>query len=63
MFTGRPMTMPVAPRLSMALNSAAASSPNLALRISSSGLATVRVASETATPMVFSPRSRPTSGV
>ena len=61
--TGRPMTIPPAPRLSISLNRALASSVNLVLRISSSGLATVRVASETATPMVFSPRSRPTIGV
>ena len=62
MFTGRPMTTPPAERLSMSLNRALASSVNLVLRINSSGVATVRVASLTATPIVFSPRSRPARG-
>ena len=62
MFIGSPTTMPMAPRLSISLNSASASLLNLVFSIRASGLATVRVTSETATPMVFSPGSRPTIG-
>lgn len=52
----------MASRDAIRANSRSASSVNLVLRISSSGLAMVQVVSETATPIVFSPRSSPASG-
>src|SRR4051812_23650540 len=56
------MTTPLAPRLSISLNSAAASSPNLLFFSVSKGDAIIHSPSLTATPMVISPRSSPTRG-
>ena len=57
------MTSPDALRPSISFSTASASWVNLVLRISTSGLAIIRVASDAATPMVFSPRSSPSHGV
>ena len=59
MLRGRPRTSPAMERASVIAASATASCPNFLRRMVSSGVAIDRKVSETATPTVFSPKSRP----
>ena len=59
MLRGRPSTIPPTERWAMISCRRAASNPNFLRRMVSSGLATDQNVSETATPMVLSPRSSP----
>jgi hypothetical protein len=59
MLRGRPRTRPARSRFAMISTSSAASCVNLERLIVTSGVATLRNASETATPIVLVPKSRP----
>src|ERR1700743_2079471 len=61
MLRGKPPTRPPKPCSLMIMSSRAASAANLPLFRVSIGVATVRSRSDRASPMVFSPRSRPSS--
>lgn len=60
---GNPMIIPSAARLCIRLRRVSRSFVNFTLEITLKGLATMRDKSETATPIVFSPRSKPTTGL
>ena len=56
MLRGRPNTMPQTSRASVILSNAAASIPNFLRLIVSKGVATLRITSDSATPLVTVPR-------